>query len=100
MTTLVNSNGVTVVVPATGVPAASTGTCAGGWFMCGKEAGPVAGCCPSGYSCGTASCTVGKAGATGTIAKELPGSGNGGGRVSGDGAVVLGVVLGVWGWMI
>ena len=58
MTTIVNSNGITVAVPATGVPAATTGTCANGWFICGKEAGPVAGCCPSGYSCGTASCTA------------------------------------------
>ncbi|KAM7195989.1 hypothetical protein V8F33_006440 [Rhypophila sp. PSN 637] len=78
MTTIVNSNGITVAVavPATGVPAATTGTCADGWFLCGKDAGPVAGCCPSGYACGTASCTVQNSQVTGTVAKELPGSSN------------------------
>ncbi|KAM7221746.1 hypothetical protein V8F06_002954 [Rhypophila decipiens] len=78
MTTIVNSNGITVAVavPSTGVPAATTGTCADGWFLCGKDAGPVAGCCPSGYACGTASCTVRNSQATGTVAKELPGSSN------------------------
>lgn len=54
-----------------------------GWFLCGKEAGAVAGCCPSGYGCGTASCSLVSAGATATVAKEMPGSGAG--RVRGDG---------------
>ncbi|KAK0635563.1 hypothetical protein B0T17DRAFT_650536 [Bombardia bombarda] len=82
MTTMVDTNGVTVVVPASEVPATATATCASGWFMCGSEAGPVAGCCPSGYSCGTASCSVVTVGGTATIAKELPGQTGGaaGGR--------------------
>lgn len=89
MTTIVDSNGVTVAVPATAVPAAATtGKCADGWFLCGKEAGPVAGCCPSGYSCGTASCSVANAQVTGTVAKERPGSGN----------AALGKKLGPWVW--
>ncbi|KAM7194754.1 hypothetical protein V8F20_007774 [Naviculisporaceae sp. PSN 640] len=101
MTTIVNSNGITVAVPATDIPAATTGRCAEGWFLCGKEAGPVAGCCPSGYSCGTASCTVLNAQVTGTVAKELPGSGNAAtGKKVGSwwwvlGLLPVGVVLGV-----
>ncbi|KAK4219374.1 hypothetical protein QBC37DRAFT_367952 [Rhypophila decipiens] len=106
MTTIVNSNGITVAVavPSTGVPAAATtGTCADGWFLCGKDAGPVAGCCPSGYACGTASCTVRNSQATGTVAKELPGSSNSApswrnpSRLGGLGAAVLvmGVVVGM-----
>ncbi|CAH0024356.1 unnamed protein product [Clonostachys rhizophaga] len=73
-TTLV-SNGVTVVVAASNVPAAATGTCAGGWFLCGEEGGSVAGCCPSGYQCGTASCFTVEASQTGSVQKELPESG-------------------------
>lgn len=72
MTTLVNANGITVVVPASGVPAATTGSCANGWFMCGSDAGPHAGCCPSGYDCGTASCSLVTDGATATVAKARP----------------------------
>lgn len=71
-TTLV-SNGATIVVPAINMPAPTAGaTCAGGWFMCGKDAGAVAGCCPSGYECGTASCiTIGATG-TGQVQKQAP----------------------------
>lgn len=75
MTTIINDNGITVVVPAAGATAVSTGACASGWYMCGSDAGPIAGCCPSGYSCGTASCSVLADGATATIAKALPGRG-------------------------
>lgn len=73
--TTVTSNGMTLVVPATDVPDAEpTSTCAGGWFLCPSEAGPIAGCCPSGYACGTASCTLSAATATATVQKEFPGS--------------------------
>lgn len=73
-TTIVDQNGVTVVVPlplpdVTG----SAGTCADGWFLCGDEGGPVQGCCPSGYACGTASCTASFPEGTATVAKVLPG---------------------------
>ncbi|CAK7220466.1 hypothetical protein SBRCBS47491_004198 [Sporothrix bragantina] len=73
MTTIVNTNGITVVVPETAAAAATaaSATCASGWFLCGSNAGPVAGCCPSGYSCGTASCSLTGASAT-TVQKELP----------------------------
>ncbi|KAL1839698.1 hypothetical protein VTJ49DRAFT_1235 [Mycothermus thermophilus] len=77
VTTVVNANGVTVVVPADGVPAEATatvGSCAGGWYLCGPEAGDVEGCCPEGYKCGTASCFVESAEETGSVAKVLPGS--------------------------
>ncbi|KAK5658553.1 hypothetical protein OQA88_1946 [Cercophora sp. LCS_1] len=72
MTTIVNTHGITVVVPAEGAPEATTGTCATGWFLCGSEAGPLPGCCPSGYDCGTASCSMITAGATATVAKAFP----------------------------
>ncbi|KAK0614189.1 hypothetical protein B0T14DRAFT_299254 [Immersiella caudata] len=73
MTTIVNGGGVTIVVPAEGA-VATTGSCASGWYMCGSDAGPAPGCCPSGYSCGTASCSVLMDGATATVAKVRPGS--------------------------
>ncbi|KAH9900272.1 hypothetical protein F4778DRAFT_741010 [Xylariomycetidae sp. FL2044] len=113
MTTL-TSNGVTIVVAITDADAAAaaatataTAECAAGWFMCGADAGPVAGCCPSGYDCGTASCTLTADGgaATATVGKELPGSGAAaGGRGLSRGFLwgvigVVGVVMvgdGVW----
>lgn len=76
--TTLTSNGLTLVVPVTDVPEAppTPSTCAGGWFLCPGDAGPVAGCCPSGYECGTASCTLSAATATATVQKELPGAGS------------------------
>jgi hypothetical protein len=72
-TTLADGH-VTVVVPnADGdVPASATATCAGGWFLCGDEGGPVPGCCPSGYDCGTASCFSAMASQTAQVQKEFP----------------------------
>ncbi|KID76437.1 hypothetical protein MBR_04372, partial [Metarhizium brunneum ARSEF 3297] len=71
-TTLV-SNGATIVVPATDLPnPTGSSSCADGWFMCGQNAGPMAGCCPSGYSCGTASCFTAGATETGKIQKQAP----------------------------
>ncbi|KAI1085248.1 hypothetical protein F5B20DRAFT_590006 [Whalleya microplaca] len=110
-TTITTANGVTVVVPVTDANAASAAqpspTCAGGWFLCGSDAGPVAGCCPTGYNCGTASCTLSAATATATVQKALPNegargrSGVGGSVVVVLGAFVmgglgLGLELGVW----
>lgn len=95
-TTLV-SGGVTVVVPATDVPkATASATCAGGWFLCGEGAGPVAGCCPSGYDCGTASCFTAGASQTGSVQKEAPkkGAAAAGGRSAG--LLAAGVAVGVW----
>lgn len=73
--TTIISSGVTIAVPATDVPATTTtGTCAGGWSLCPTSAGPTAGCCPSGYSCGTASCFLATGSATASLAKEIPDS--------------------------
>ncbi|KAJ4412138.1 hypothetical protein N0V85_003721 [Neurospora sp. IMI 360204] len=78
LSTIINTNGHTIAVPITAVPTTTaTGRCASGWYMCGKEAGPLPGCCPSGYACGSVSCSVvitptsGEL-ATATEAKELP----------------------------
>lgn len=99
-TTIVNLNGETVVVPAAGVPPATTaGSCATGWALCPPAAGPLAGCCPTGYVCGTASCTFSSAnGAQATVAKELPGAAGSGAGTSrmvraGREGVVLGTAL-------
>ena len=86
-----------MVVPATDVPkATASATCAGGWFLCGKEAGPVAGCCPSVYDCGTASCFTAGASQTGSVQKEAPkkGAAAAGGRSAG--LLAAGVAVGVW----
>ncbi|KAI0881700.1 uncharacterized protein GGS22DRAFT_171638 [Annulohypoxylon maeteangense] len=93
-TTIVNANGATIVVPlsdaqAVAATATATATCAAGWFMCGEGAGPTPGCCPDGYGCGTASCTLSASTATATVLKELPSSGG----------VGRGCGLGVWGWV-
>ncbi|KAL7973034.1 hypothetical protein HDV63DRAFT_254578 [Trichoderma sp. SZMC 28014] len=67
------SHGVTVVVPADDVPTATASDkCASGWFLCGKDAGSVAGCCPSGYNCGTASCFTSAASETNSVQKQEP----------------------------
>jgi hypothetical protein len=67
------SDGATVVVPATNIPKPTgSAKCAGGWFMCGQDAGAKAGCCPSGYSCGTASCFTAGATETGKVQKQAP----------------------------
>ena len=74
------SNGLTIAVPASAVPDGyansehgGAGACARGWFLCPDEAGQRRGCCPAGYQCGTASCTLDAAAtAEATVAKELP----------------------------
>ncbi|ENH62432.1 hypothetical protein FOC1_g10012665 [Fusarium oxysporum f. sp. cubense race 1] len=72
--TTIVSDGATVVVLATDAPPAPgpSSTCADGWFLCGRDAGPVAGCCPDGYDCGTASCFTAQASETGRVQKEFP----------------------------
>ncbi|KAI0012333.1 hypothetical protein F4779DRAFT_85820 [Xylariaceae sp. FL0662B] len=91
-TTITTANGVTVVVPVTDATAAAAAsfspTCAEGWFLCGSDAGPVAGCCPSGYACGTASCTLSTTTATATVQKALPNAGSWG-RGRGRASAVL-----------
>ncbi|KAL7623458.1 hypothetical protein AAE478_007140 [Parahypoxylon ruwenzoriense] len=108
LTTVVATNGATVVVPASDAAAATrvlpSPTCAGGWYLCsGADAGPIAGCCPEGYVCGVASCTLSAATATATVQKELPSAAAGfllSGpalllRVLGPGFLVMLWVLGV-----
>ena len=75
-TTITNGDGVTVVAPVpTGTDAGDDQPepeCASGWSLCPAEAGPIAGCCPDGYRCGTASCTLSQPDATATAQKQFP----------------------------
>jgi hypothetical protein len=69
-TIVVNSGGVTIVVPAS---TSTAGSCASGWSGCAASLG--GGCCPSGFLCGS-SCTASVSGtATTTVAKSQPGNG-------------------------
>ncbi|QBZ62509.1 hypothetical protein PoMZ_11391 [Pyricularia oryzae] len=95
LSTTIISNGVTVAVP---LPTPNRGsddskTCAGGWYMCPDSAGPVAGCCPSGYDCGVASCTSAREGATATLQKEFPSSAATDRTPKGEVLTILGMVL-------
>ncbi|KAG8158665.1 hypothetical protein KVR01_011787 [Diaporthe batatas] len=78
--TTIISGDQTIVVPVTAVPTTtSDATCAGGWSLCPASAGPTAGCCPSGYDCGTASCFLATGSATASLAKEFPANSGAGG---------------------
>ncbi|KAM5431452.1 hypothetical protein MferCBS31731_007884 [Microsporum ferrugineum] len=75
--TTVESNGVTVVIPAESVPnsvsATPTKRCADGWMSCAASDG--GGCCPNGYRCGQVSCTASATGiGTAAVGKVQPGS--------------------------
>ena len=98
--TTITTDGATIVVAVSdaskAVSAKPTSTCAGGWYLCPTEAGPVAGCCPSGYACGTASCTLSTSTATATVQKVFPNEGEQvgvGGK--GGGAAIFGFVVAV-----
>ncbi|UKZ92051.1 uncharacterized protein TrAFT101_007018 [Trichoderma asperellum] len=92
------SHGVTVVVPAGDVPtAAASDKCASGWFLCGKDAGSVAGCCPSGYKCGTASCFTSAASETNSVQKqepEAPSKNAASSAVSSNSLIIMGGITG------
>ncbi|KAH7326115.1 hypothetical protein B0I35DRAFT_126173 [Stachybotrys elegans] len=90
--TTIFSDGVTIVVPAGDVPATTPATCADGWFLCGRDAGPVAGCCPTGFDCGTASCFTVEASQTQQVQKIFPESASGR-AVWGWYAVVVGLTV-------
>ncbi|KAK0745290.1 hypothetical protein B0T21DRAFT_399490 [Apiosordaria backusii] len=95
-TTVVDGNGVTVVVPMpTGAPPVVGGgnDCANGWFLCGRDKGE--GCCPDGYGCGVASCTLVRAGETAGVAKAVPGESKAGRK-----GVVMGMGLGFMGGLV
>jgi hypothetical protein len=83
--TTIISSAVTVVVPvgAAATTANPTGNCASGWFTCSASLG--GNCCPSGYGCGTASCSLVDATSTALSPKETP---NKGGRLVVGGSVV------------
>jgi hypothetical protein len=80
-TTLVSGSSLTIVAPTgSGITAPSsllTGSCATGWMTCAPDVG--GGCCPSGYVCGSVSCSI-PPGATsslgiasgGEVGKEAP----------------------------
>lgn len=77
-TTLVNSDGLTIVAPTgSGITAPGTtltGACAKGWATCAASLG--GGCCPSGYQCGATSCAASATGGAGT-GKMAPNSATG-----------------------
>lgn len=72
-TTLISTNGVTIVAPAvSGVSKNThllTGSCANGWSACAATHG--GGCCPSGYVCGV-SCTGKGPQGTGNQVGKMP----------------------------
>ena len=82
-TTLVSESSLTIIAPTgSGITAPGsllTGNCANGWATCAPSVG--GGCCPSGYECGSVSCSI-PAGATsslgissgGQVGKEAPAS--------------------------
>jgi hypothetical protein len=82
----------TVVVPVG--PAATvnapSGSCASGWATCAPELG--GNCCPSGYQCGTASCTATGASSTGIQQKQSPNAA-GVSRELGSLSLVFGMIL-------
>lgn len=53
-TSLLSNPTVYVTGDNGGAAAATAGSCANGWFLCGADA--LGGCCPSGYECGVQSC--------------------------------------------
>ncbi|KIV88313.1 hypothetical protein PV10_08008 [Exophiala mesophila] len=74
-TTVVDEGSVTIVAPTgsgiTGVGTLLTGSCAQGWATCEPDVG--GGCCPSGYTCETATCAAASGGAA--VGKLAPESG-------------------------
>ncbi|KAI0390273.1 hypothetical protein F5Y17DRAFT_73299 [Xylariaceae sp. FL0594] len=90
MTTIVSDHGVTIAVPVETATTATT-RCADGWFSCGGGGGG-GGCCPSGYACGSESCTLAAPTATETVAKEAPSSSSSARLV----AVAVSAVMGCW----
>lgn len=70
-TTVVNTDGVTVVAP-TGVAGADvpTGTCRSGWISC--AASLSGGCCPTGYRCEVSTCTADSSDVAGGFGKIQP----------------------------
>ena len=66
--------------------------CASGWSTCAASLG--GNCCPSGYACGTASCTAAGASATSVENKQRPTNSGTLMKAFGSMGVVVGVVMG------
>jgi hypothetical protein len=62
-----------VPVGSAATVATPTGPCASGWATCAASVG--GNCCPSGWECGTASCTSLSPTATGVVQKGSPSNG-------------------------
>ncbi|OWP04126.1 hypothetical protein B2J93_5947 [Marssonina coronariae] len=94
-TTIING-GVTIVVPvdSAAVVATPTGNCAQGWETCAASLG--GNCCPSGWGCGTASCSSADASSTNVLQKASPGVA---GRASGETSLLL-AMLGFMGGLV
>ena len=88
--TTIISSGLTVAVPVgpAATVASPSGECANGWSTCAASVG--GNCCPSGWECGTASCSSVGASATKVEQKSSP---NGGGRVQ---VALQGVMAVIW----
>jgi hypothetical protein len=73
--TTIISSGVTIVVPvgSAATVTSPTGTCATGWSTCAASYG--GNCCPSGFQCGTASCSSVGATSTELVQKGSPNAG-------------------------
>lgn len=102
VSTTVASNGrETIVAPESESDAKATATdaCASGWFGCAE--GDGGGCCPSGFACGSESCTASASGtattATGTVSKEQTSGGGGRGRLASRRSVS---VLAIFMWLL
>lgn len=74
--------------------AVPTGQCASGWQTCAPEVG--GNCCPSGYQCGTASCSLVQASQTAVAGKNSPSSGGSVVEVGGM-SMLTGILIAVWG---
>ncbi|KAH8811880.1 hypothetical protein F5884DRAFT_293345 [Xylogone sp. PMI_703] len=75
-TTIISSE-ATIVVPIGSAATVNTqgGSCATGWTSCPASVG--GNCCPSGFACGTASCSSISASATEVVQKETSAAGSG-----------------------
>lgn len=90
--TTILSGGVTVVVPVgtAASVATPTGACATGWSSCDASLG--GNCCPTGFACGTASCSSLSPTQTSVVQKASPNSGNR--RILGIEGVLVGLIAG------
>lgn len=94
--TTIISSGLTIVVPvgAAATTANPTGSCASGWFSCAASVG--GNCCPSGYECGTASCSLVEATTTVVSPKEA----SNGGRLDVKRINVLAILGQIFGMLV